>query len=102
VIIIVAIVIVLATVAYLGYPIFRRDRSYAPDPFDGLPIVQELRAEKDTLLRIIRDLEFDLASGKLSNEDYGALRSKYEAQAMAVLQDLDAQEASLQKQPRGP
>jgi cytochrome c-type biogenesis protein CcmH/NrfG len=99
---IVAIAIILATVAYLGYPIVRRDRSYAPDPLDGLAIVQELRAEKDTLLRVIRDLEFDLASGKLSNEDYSALRSKYEAQAMAVLQELDAQEATLQKPPQVP
>jgi cytochrome c-type biogenesis protein CcmH/NrfG len=96
----VAILIGLGTLAYLGYPIVRRDRTYAPDQLDGLAVAQELRAEKDTLLRAIKDLEFDLASGKLSNEDYSAMRSKYEARAMAVLQELDAQEAILQKPPR--
>ena len=88
--------------AYLGYPIVRRDRTYAPDQTDGLAMVQELRAEKDTLLRAIKDLEFDLASGKLSNEDYSAMRSKYEARAMDVMQELDTQEAALQKSPQAP
>ena len=97
---IIAIVITLGTVAYLGYPILRRDRTYAPDQTDGLAMVQDLRAEKDTILRAIKDLEFDLASGKLSNEDYGAMRSKYEARAMDIIQDLDTQEAALQKSPQ--
>ena len=35
-------------------------------------MAQELRAEKDNLLRAIKDLEFDLATGKLSNEDYSS------------------------------
>jgi cytochrome c-type biogenesis protein CcmH/NrfG len=101
-IIIVAIIITLGTAAYLGYPIVRRDRTYAPDQLDGLAMVQELRAEKDTLLGAIKDLEFDLASGKLSSEDYGAMRSKYEARAMDVLRELDTQEAILQKPPQAP
>jgi cytochrome c-type biogenesis protein CcmH/NrfG len=100
-IIVVAILIVLGTVAYLGYPILRRDRSYAPDQLDGLEVAQELRAEKDTLLNTIKDLEFDLASDKLSHEDYSAMRRSYEARAIAVLQQLDAQEAAL-RQPQPP
>lgn len=102
IIIIVAIVIMLGTVAYLGYPIIRRDRTYAPDQPDSLALVQELRAEKDTVLRAIKDLEFDLASGKLSNEDYSAMRSKSEARAMDIMQDLDTQEAAMQKSPQPP
>jgi cytochrome c-type biogenesis protein CcmH len=97
---IIALVITLGTVAYLGYPILRRDRTYAPDQTDGLAMLQDLRAEKDTILRAIKDLEFDLASGKLSNEDYGAMRSKYEARAMDIIQDLDTREAALQTSPQ--
>jgi cytochrome c-type biogenesis protein CcmH len=99
---VIAILMALGTAAYLGYPILRRDRSYAPDQLDGLALAQELREEKDTLLRAIKDLEFDLASGKLSNEDYSSMRSKYEARAMAVLQELDGHEVTLQKQPPVP
>jgi cytochrome c-type biogenesis protein CcmH/NrfG len=96
----VAILMTLGTLVYLGYPIIRRDRTYAPDQLDGLAVVQELRAEKDNLLRAIKDLEFDLASGKLSDEDYSAMRSKYEARAMGVLRELDVQDAILRKPPR--
>jgi cytochrome c-type biogenesis protein CcmH/NrfG len=99
---IIAIVITLGTVVYLAYPIARRDRTYAPDQTDGLARVQDLRVEKETVLRAIKDLEFDLASGKLSNTDYSAMRSKYEARAMDILQDLDVQEAAMQKLPQVP
>jgi cytochrome c-type biogenesis protein CcmH/NrfG len=101
-ILLVAMIIMLGTVAYLGYPIMRRDRTYAPDQVDGLAAVLDLRAEKDSLLGAIKDLEFDLASGKLSPDDYSALRSKYEARAMLVLQELDTQEATLQQPPPAP
>jgi cytochrome c-type biogenesis protein CcmH len=97
---IIAIVITLGTVAYLGYPIVRRDQTYAPDQTDGVALLQDLRGEKDSVLRAIKDLEFDLASGKLSPADYSAMRSKYEARAMDIMQDLDRQEAALQKPPR--
>ena len=90
-----AVVIALGTLAYLGYPLLKRDGSYAPDQADMLGVMQELRAEKETLLRAIKDLEFDLASGKLSPDDYAALRGKYEGRAVAVFQQLDAQEAVL-------
>ena len=96
----IAILITLGTLAYLGYPILRRDRTYAPNQVDGLAVAQELRAEKDNLFRAIKDLEFDLASDKLSNEDYSTMRGRYEARAMAVMQELDAQEAATQKPSR--
>jgi cytochrome c-type biogenesis protein CcmH/NrfG len=99
---VVAIFIALGTVVYLGYPILRRDRSYAPAQLNGLAAAQELRAEKDSLLRALKDLEFDLASDKLSNEDYSAMRSKYEARAMAVLQELDVLEATLRRPQQRP
>jgi cytochrome c-type biogenesis protein CcmH/NrfG len=97
---VVAMVIALGTVIYLGYPILRRDRSYAPDQVGGSAVTQELRTEKDTLLRTIKDLEFDLASGKLSPDDYSTLRSRYEARAMDVLQELDTLEAAIRTQPQ--
>jgi cytochrome c-type biogenesis protein CcmH/NrfG len=99
---VVALVIVLGTVMYLGYPVLRRDRSYAPDQADDLAVADELRAEKDSLLRTLKDLEFDVASGKLSPEDYDAMRSRYEARAMAVLQELDTLEAAIRQRPQLP
>jgi cytochrome c-type biogenesis protein CcmH/NrfG len=97
-----ALVIVLGTVIYLGYPVLRRDRSYAPDQADDLTVADDLRTEKDTLLRALKDLEFDLASGKLSPEDYDAMRSRYESRAMAALQELDTLEAAIRQRPELP
>src|SRR5688500_6530286 len=96
---IIAILVALGTVAYIGYPILRRDQSFAPDPFGAPSVIRELRAEKETLLRTLKDLEFDRASGKLSTEDYSVLRSRYETRAMAVMQELDTQEAMLRRLP---
>lgn len=97
---VVALLIALGTLAYLGYPLLTRDRSYAPEEVDTVEQVQELRSEKETLIQTIKDLEFDLASGKLSPDDYTALRGKYEMRAVAVLQQLDAQEAVLKAHQR--
>lgn len=91
----VAILIILGTLVYLGYPLLIRDRSFAPDRADGRMQLEELRFEKEALLQTIKDLEFDLASGKLSPEDHAALRGRYETRAMAVLQELDAREAAV-------
>jgi cytochrome c-type biogenesis protein CcmH/NrfG len=91
----VAVLLAIGTLAYLGYPLLVRDRSYAPDQMDAQRQLQELQSEKGIVLQTIKDLEFDLASGKLSPEDYTALRDRYELRALAVLQALDACEATL-------
>jgi len=96
-IMLVGIGIALGTLIYLGYPILRRDRSYAPEHVEALAHVEELRSEKDALIRAIKDLEFDLASGKLSTVDYTSMRGKYETRAMGALQELDAQEIALRQ-----
>ena len=93
----VAILMALGIGACLGYPIVRRDRSYAPDQTGELTRLDELRSEKDTVLRAIKDLEFDLASGKLSPGDYASMRGTYETRAVAVLRELDTQEAALRR-----
>nr|NIN67603.1 hypothetical protein [Anaerolineae bacterium]NIO70584.1 hypothetical protein [Anaerolineae bacterium] len=50
----------------------------------------ELEARREALYAALKDLEFDHEMGKLSAEDYAALRERYTVQAVAVLQQLDA------------
>lgn len=40
---------------------------------------------KESALAAIRELEFDFATGKLSDDDYATLRARYEAKAVEVL-----------------
>jgi tetratricopeptide (TPR) repeat protein len=49
-----------------------------------------LETEKVTALRAIRELELDRVAGHLDEDDYRELRSRYEANALAVLRRLDA------------
>lgn len=55
--------------------------------------LDELIESKHAIYRSILDLELDHKVGKVSDEDYRALRSQHEAEALAVIKQMD-QEAS--------
>jgi hypothetical protein len=57
------------------------------------PGVERLEREKNAALTAIREAQFDHAMGKLSEEDYAALRSFYERRALAALTELGARPA---------
>ncbi len=48
-----------------------------------------LEKEKDLAYSAIKEAEFDFQMGKLSADDYAALRAKYEARALRALAALD-------------
>jgi hypothetical protein len=56
----------------------------------GLASQRQLREEKRRLVRAINELTFDHEMGKLSDEDYRAVRNKYDLQAVDVIRALDA------------
>lgn len=49
----------------------------------------ELLEEKETILRSLKDLEFERDAGKISDEDYRRLESEFRANARRVLKQLD-------------
>ena len=77
-------VIALVALAYVAAPT-RRERSSEPvaDP------LSELEETKTVALTAILDLEDERDMGKLTDEDLAELRSVYEAQALAALQQMD-------------
>lgn len=50
--------------------------------------------ERETALRVLRDLALDHATGKMSDADYDALRGRQEAAALDALRRLDALDAA--------
>lgn len=79
--------------AAVAYPLVRGEDADALLP----PGADALRAERETLLaekrvayEAIRELELDWKSGKLSEADYQTIRREMEAEAIRVLQKLDA------------
>lgn len=60
----------------------------------------ELEKEKRTLLKSIKEAEFDLAMGKLSKVDAEHLIQMYRARAIEVIKELDRLEAGTAETPR--
>ncbi len=60
----------------------------------------ELEKEKRTLLRSIKEAEFDLAMGKLSKLDAEQLIQMYRARAIEVIKELDRLDAGAAETPR--
>ncbi len=80
------------------YPLFRGESRPAMLEV-GDPAVENLLSQRESIYSAIKDLEFDQAQGKLSVADYQDLRSKYEAKAIAVLQQLQAAGRFLKQEP---
>src|SRR3989442_12201954 len=60
---------------------------------------KELVDAKHAIYRSILDLEFDRAVGKVSEEDYAVLRRQQEAEALAVLTEMDALASTAEASP---
>src|SRR5690606_4666376 len=59
----------------------------APDPLDAL--VDPLETPKGRVLAALRELEFDRATGKLSEADYAQLTATYSAEALRLQREED-------------
>lgn len=73
--------------AVLG-PIFRPAPAARENPLDSL--VDPLETPKGRALAALREIEFDRATGKLSDQDYEALTARYSAEALRHQRDEEA------------
>jgi hypothetical protein len=78
--------VAVAGLLYVVGPLTRPGR-IREDPTRGLGA--ELDARKRAALLGIVDLEGERAVGKLNDEDFGTLRSEYEAEALVAIAELD-------------
>lgn len=82
-----AIVLVLVIVVWIGLPLA------SPKPPEISPNghqVDALIEFKEGIYRSILDLEFDHQMGKVSEDDYAAMRREAEASALNILKELDS------------
>lgn len=92
--------IVLALIAFLvawtARPLMRRRFvSDASTPNPQLEELETLLFQREAVLNALRDLQFDLSMGKLSEEDFRELDARYRAQAAAILKRLDELEQAV-------
>ena len=80
----------------LAYPLIlaRRREVFA---WQGTGTLDNLLAQRDGLYASLRDLDQDLALGKLDNADYERLKARYMMRAAETLARLDAIRAETQR-----
>ena len=89
---------VVAAALFVGWPLLQARRGIAVGGDEGL---SPLEREKREALAAIKEAEFDRAMGKLSEEDFATLTSRYRAQALAAMAALDAARPPAGSKPRG-
>ena len=82
-----SLILTVLVFAFIMYPFYRqRLRPLAPVESERL---RELHSKRDTSYSMLKELEFDYASGILTEEDYRLLETKYKKKAIDVLKEMD-------------
>lgn len=78
--------LVAAALGFVAWPFFvpRREQSWAETG-----TASPLEKQKIEALTALKEAEFDLRTGKLSDADFGALSDKYREQAITAIAGLD-------------
>ncbi len=83
------VLLALAVMAAIGYPLFVRP-SIAEGEVDEGDERHRLISAKEAAFVALKDLEFDYKTGKIDEADYASLKNRYEAEAVRVMKSLDA------------
>ncbi len=84
----VKVLLAVAVVAFVGYPLLRNQ--LAPEEDLELPEeAEELYHRKETTYSALKELEFDYKTGKLSEQDFHELESRFKASALEILEAID-------------
>ncbi|MBK8295521.1 MAG: hypothetical protein IPK93_12515 [Solirubrobacterales bacterium] len=84
-----AVILLVAVAAFVSYPFWgKAEASRSEDPE-----LAGLEAARESKYREIRDAETDLASGKLSQEDFDLVNAELRGDAVEILKQLDQVES---------
>ena len=91
--------LIVGIIAVIGIPLFGKVPKTRP--FSRLDPIEEeykhLLVRKEEILLSIKELEIDLKTDKISNEDYETSRLKLEGEAIATLETIDRLEKDRKK-----
>ncbi len=87
------VIVALAALALVLEPLLAKEPSPSPVEPDFTSI-EESESPKIRALLALKEIEFDRATGKLSDEDYAGLKAKYSAEAVEEIRKEDAANAA--------
>jgi hypothetical protein len=85
-----------AVAFFVAFPLFAPEAAREPEHVGDAQVIRWEKQKTDAYAAI-KEAEFDLQMGKLTPEDYQALREKYEARALEALAQLDEVTKALRK-----
>ena len=88
----VAPLVFIAVIIFVALP-FLADADEAAREEKKLTARESALKRKEDIIGNLKDIEMDFRMGKLSQEDYDALKSEFEDRAIAVLHEMDSLEA---------
>lgn len=86
----VGVVILLASIAYVVWPMLKGEAREQALPSELEVEHQSLLSQRDSIIFAISELDSDYSMGNLSEIDHKHLRQKYEQKAVSLLKQLDA------------
>lgn len=86
------------TAVAISYPLWQKSRRKVNFALNHQS--EELLARKEQIYAAIRDIELDYRMGKLSEEDYAALREQYKNEAIQIMKKLDGMAAPVAAAPK--
>jgi rRNA maturation endonuclease Nob1 len=98
-----AIAMVLAFAALITRPFLTTQSAIEDDVREPLDVAEELwTREKAVALIAMKEAEFDLATGKLSEADHSVLRGNYEERALRAMNELKHSGSQIEASPAAP
>jgi len=94
---VIALVIILAAIAVVAYPLFRRKGGSLTA--DGGEEPEDLRLRREKLYEAIRELDLERDVGSVVPAEYEKIRGAYEVQAAALLQEEEERRRRSERQP---
>jgi len=86
----VGLVLAIAAVLLVLEPILRPGGASAPVPGEAEPGEDPRERRKEMALAALKEIEFDRATGKLSDADYERMHARYTKEAVEALRDAEA------------
>lgn len=83
-------ILVTGTLFYVATPLFGRKVQWVDAEEPGDEKIRELQLKKKINLKALKDIEFELASGKINDEDYQQLRAHYMHKVSGIMDRMEA------------
>jgi len=97
---VIALVIILAAIVVVAYPLFRRKGGSLTAHGEEEP--EDLRLRREKLYEAIRELDLERDVGSVVPAEYEKIRGAYEVQAAALLQEEEERRRRSERQPTRP